>query len=46
MPTQAKIIEQNNDATTVKLSNIQKNVSISASDFNLAIPKGVKEIKG
>ena len=46
MPTQAKIIEQNNDSTTVTLSGVQKNVSISASDFNLAIPKGVKEIKG
>lgn len=46
MPTQAKIIEQNNDTTTVTLSGVQKNVSISASDFNLALPKGVKEIKG
>lgn len=46
MPTQAKIIEQNNDTTTVKLSNIQKNVSISASDFNLVLPKGVKQIRG
>ena len=46
MPTQAKIVEQNNDTTTVTLSGVQKNVSISASDFNLPIPKGVKEIKG
>jgi outer membrane lipoprotein-sorting protein len=46
MPIQAKIIEQNNDTTTVRLSNLQKNVTISASDFQLALPKGVKQIQG
>ena len=46
MPIQAKVIEQNNDTTTVFLSNVQQNVNVNASDFNLAIPKGVKEIKG
>ena len=46
MPLQAKIIEQNNDTTTVRLSNLQKNVTISASDFQLVLPKGVKQIQG
>ena len=46
MPIQAKIIETNNDTTTVLLSNIQKNITINASDFNLALPKGVKQIQG
>jgi outer membrane lipoprotein-sorting protein len=46
MPIQAKIIESNNDTTTVLLSNVQKNITISASDFNLALPKGVKQIQG
>jgi len=46
MPIQAKVIEQNNDTTTVLLSNVQQNVSINANDFNLVLPKGVKQIQG
>jgi outer membrane lipoprotein-sorting protein len=46
MPIQAKITEQNNDTTTVLLSGVQKNVTVSANDFNLALPKGVKVIQG
>jgi len=46
MPTQAKIIEQNNDTTTVKLSGLQKNVTISTAEFQLTLPKGVKQIQG
>lgn len=45
MPIQAKVIEQNNDTTTIFLSGIQKNVTIKASDFDLALPKGVKQIR-
>jgi outer membrane lipoprotein-sorting protein len=44
-PVQAKVIEQNNDATTVLLSNVQKNVTISANDFNLVLPPGVKKVQ-
>jgi outer membrane lipoprotein-sorting protein len=36
MPRQAKITERNNDATTVLLSNIQKNVTIKGDIFKLA----------
>jgi len=45
MPIQAKIIEQNNDTTTVLLSNIQQNVTISANDFNLVLPPNVKKVQ-
>jgi outer membrane lipoprotein-sorting protein len=45
MPLQAKVIENNNDSTTVLLSNLQKNISIKADIFDLKLPKGVKEIK-
>jgi outer membrane lipoprotein-sorting protein len=45
MPLQAKVIENNNDSTTVLLSNLQKNATIKADVFDLKIPKGVKEIK-
>ncbi len=46
MPRQAKIIERNNDTTTVLLSNIKKNVTLQASLFKLEYdPKKVKKIK-
>lgn len=45
MPIQAKVIEQNNDTTTVLLSNIQQNVTISANDFNLVLPPNVKKVQ-
>ncbi len=37
MPIQAKIIEKNNDTTTVLLSNIKKNENINANEFNVQI---------
>jgi outer membrane lipoprotein-sorting protein len=46
MIVQTKIIERNNDATTVRLTNIEKNASISSGDFRLNLPDGVKKIKG
>jgi len=45
MPIQSKVVEQNNDTSTILLSNVQKNVTISANDFNLVLPKGVKQIQ-
>jgi outer membrane lipoprotein-sorting protein len=45
MPIQAKIIEQNNDTTTVLLSNLQENITINANDFKLVLPSGVKQIQ-
>lgn len=46
MPIQAKIVENNNDTTTVLLSNLQKNTTLNADIFRLKYPKSVKEIKG
>ena len=43
MPRQAKVIEVNNDTTTVLLSNIQKNITINGGDFKLAYDK--KKVK-
>lgn len=45
MPRQAKIIEQNNDTTTVLLSNIKKNETVRAEIFKLKYPGSVKKIK-
>lgn len=46
MPLQAKIVENNNDTTTVLLSNLVKNQTIKADLFVVKLPKGVKQIDG
>jgi len=45
MPRQAMITEQNNDTTTVLLSNIHKNVKLDGRIFKLTYPGSVKKIK-
>lgn len=45
MPIQARIVENNNDSTTVLLSNLQKNVNLDASKFKVTLPKGVQMVK-
>ncbi len=42
MPQQTKIIEKNNDTTTVLLSNLEKNVKLESSNFTITMPKGVQ----
>jgi outer membrane lipoprotein-sorting protein len=46
MPVQAKVIENNNDSTTVLLHNLQKNVNIRLGDIPISPPKGTKVIEG
>ena len=47
MPRQAKVLEQNNDTTTVLLANIRKNETIKGDTFRLNYNKNkVKIIKG
>lgn len=47
MPVQAKVVENNGDATTVLLSRLIKNETISAKVFTIVYPeKGTKVIKG
>ena len=45
MPIQAKVTEDNNDTTTVLLTNLQKNARINAGDFELKLPENVKIAK-
>ena len=47
MPIQAKVVENNNDWTTVRLYDLQKNVSVNPKvDIPITPPKGTKIIKG
>jgi outer membrane lipoprotein-sorting protein len=46
MPIQMKVTENNNDATTVLLSNLVKNETLNTKIFVITLPKGTKELKG
>jgi outer membrane lipoprotein-sorting protein len=46
MPVQTKIVEQNDDATTMRLTALEKNVKLSSGDFELKIGSDIKVIKG
>jgi outer membrane lipoprotein-sorting protein len=43
MPLQAKTTALNNDTQTIQLSNLSKNVKVSADEFTVEVPKGVKK---
>ena len=45
MPRQSKIVENNNDTTTVLLTNLKKNPSLKSSDFKINYPEGTNVIK-
>jgi outer membrane lipoprotein-sorting protein len=46
MPVQAKVVEKNNDTTTILLSNVHRNATIKASQFKIEPPKDVKIVQG
>jgi outer membrane lipoprotein-sorting protein len=46
MPIQAKVVESNNDTTTVLLSDFEKNAKINVSQFEVKLPKGTAIVKG
>ncbi len=46
MPVQTKIVEKNGDATTMRLSGMERNAKISSDEFNLKLDSNVKIIKG
>lgn len=44
MPIQTKVVEKNDDSTSIRLTNLQKNTNIPLDEFNLKLPSGVKVI--
>lgn len=46
MPVQTKVVEKNNDSTTVRLTNVQKNVRLSTDEFSINLPADVKKVRG
>jgi len=46
MPVQTKMVEKNDDSTTVRLTNVSKNQSIPKETFELKLDSDVKKVKG
>src|SRR5260370_5757449 len=46
MPVQTKIVEKNDDPTTILLTGLERNVKISADEFNIKLDSNVKIVKG
>lgn len=46
MPVQTKIVEKNDDATTMRLTGMEKNAKISGDEFNLKLDSNVRIVKG
>jgi outer membrane lipoprotein-sorting protein len=46
MPVQTKIVEKNDDATTMRLSNMERNAKISGEVFSMKLDSNVKIVKG
>jgi len=46
MPVQTKMVERNDDSTTVRLSNVERNQTISSDQFKQNLGSNVKHVKG
>ena len=46
LPVQTKMVEKNDDSTTVRLSNVERNQTIPMDQFNLKLDSSVKRVKG
>jgi len=45
MPIQTKVVEKNDDATTVRLTDLERNAGVSLDEFRLQLGSDVKKIK-
>jgi outer membrane lipoprotein-sorting protein len=45
MPVQTKIVEKNDDTTTMRLSAVERNLKLSTDEFNLKLDSSVKIVK-
>lgn len=46
MPVQTKMVEKNDDSTTVRLMNVERNQNIPLDQFKLKLDGNVKHVKG
>jgi outer membrane lipoprotein-sorting protein len=45
MPVQAKIVEKNDDSTTMRLTGLERNQKINSNDFDIKLDSNVKIVK-
>ena len=45
MPVQAKVVEKNDDSTTMRLTGLEKNQKVNQSDFDVKLDSNVKIVK-
>lgn len=45
MPVQTKVVEKNDDSTTMRLTGLEKNIKISSGDFEIKFDSDVKVVK-
>jgi outer membrane lipoprotein-sorting protein len=45
MPVQTKIVEKNDDSTTMRLTDLEKNQRVNPSDFDIKLDSNVKIVK-
>ncbi|HEV7745727.1 MAG TPA: outer membrane lipoprotein carrier protein LolA [Pyrinomonadaceae bacterium] len=46
MPVQTKMVEKNDDTTTMRLSGMERNAKINSDEFSLKLDSNVKIVKG
>ncbi len=46
LPVQTKMVEKNDDSTTVRLTNVAKNQTIPMDQFQLKLDPSIKKVKG
>ncbi|MBK9162623.1 MAG: outer membrane lipoprotein carrier protein LolA [Acidobacteria bacterium] len=44
MPRQSKVVENNGDSTTILLKNLEKNITLDRSIFQVKLPPGTKKV--
>ncbi|HSE32227.1 MAG TPA: outer membrane lipoprotein carrier protein LolA [Pyrinomonadaceae bacterium] len=45
MPVQTKVVEKNDDSTTMRLTSLEKNIKINSDEFNIKYEGDVKVVK-
>jgi outer membrane lipoprotein-sorting protein len=45
MPVQTKVVEKNDDATTVRLTDVQRNAQVSPDEFRVQLDSSVKKVR-
>jgi outer membrane lipoprotein-sorting protein len=46
MPVQTKIVEKNDDTTTMRLSGVERNLKVNSDEFNVPLDSSIKIVKG